>query len=493
MKKILLLFCLILSIGTVMISCGDTAGKTENPAESGSENTTASAADLTAAETTEAAPVYADDDLGEYNFDGYVFRLLSRESGYINLEELTGDVLNDAIYNRNRKIEERFNFKITEKLLSGADMGPARASLLAGDNSYDMMIIRCPDAFTYAQQGLIHSINDLPNINLDKPYWDKWLTGQWTIANKMFFASSALDLPAYTHTVALLFNKQLAKDLGLEDLYALVNDGKWTFDKFAEFAVAAKKDLNGDGVLDENDRQGYLATLRMIPPDFWIAGGVKTIEKNGDDIPELTANSEKFLNVYNKIVETTITSGAWYQAKKPDELNDPLLLEMFKNGQALFYDSTFGGIPNLRDMEIDFGILPYPKYDESQTQYYTRLGWAELMCVPLYCDQQALDRTSVILEALACESAKSVVPVYYGLALKTKHTRDEDSAAMIDILFNTRVFDFGDTIWSADLRDGLFAKIFQKKSDTLVSQLEKVAPKLQKTIDQTVAAFTALK
>lgn len=491
MKKLLLLLCSIILIGAVIISCGDSGSKGEIP--TGNENNQAADENSAVVESTEEeSPKYADDDLGEYNFGEYTFRLLSRASGYINLEEETGDVLDDAMYYRNRKIEDRFNIKITEKLLDGADMGPARASLLSGDNSYDMMVIRCPDAFTYAQQGLIHSINSLPHVNLDKPYWDKWLTGQWTLANKMYFASSALDLPAYTHTVALLFNKQLAKDLGIEDLYKLVNDGKWTFDKFAELGTAARKDLNGDGAFDGNDRHGYLSTLRMVPPAFWIAGGVKTIDKDNDDIPHLTANEAKFINVYDKLVEVTLKNEVWYQSKTPDVLNDPDLIAMFKNGQALFYDSTFGGIPNLRDMEIDFGILPYPKYSEAQEQYYTRLGWAELMCIPIYCNEESLERTSVIVEALACESAKSVIPVYYDLALKTKHTRDEDSAAMIDILFNTRVFDFGDTIWSADLRDGLFAKIFQKKSETLVSELEKLAPKLQKTIDKTVEAFLEL-
>jgi hypothetical protein len=429
--------------------------------------------------------------MGEFDFGGYNFRLLSGESGYINAEEITGDVLDDSMYYRNRKVEERFNAVITEVLLEGWDMTPARRSLLASDNSYDMMIIRCPDAFVYAQEGLIHSINALPYVDLTKPYWDEWLTGQWTIANKMYFASGALDLPAYSHTFALLFNKKIASELALDDLYQLAREGKWTFDKFEEIGRSARRDLNGDGIFDENDQHGYLATLREIPPSFWIAGGVKSIRKDGDDIPYLTALEERFISVFDRLAEATLRSGVWYQAVEPDVLNDPLLLDMFRNNKGLFYTKPFSRIPDLRDMDIDFGILPHPKLNESQDRYYARLGWAELMCVPLYAGEKDLERASVILEALTCESAKSVLPVYYDIVLKTKNARDEESEAMIDLIFNSRVFDFGDTIWVGYIRDTA-ANIFQQRSDTLVSQLERIAPRLQRTIDGMVEAFLSL-
>jgi len=497
MKKIALtIFLITLLCTTFIFSCSDknnnnNTNETPNNNDNTADNSPAVADENQPDEPKKEARVFADDDLGEWDFGGYTFRLLSRESGYLNVEEQTGDVLNDSMYYRNRKIEERFNITITEQLLSGWDMAPARKSLKANDNAYDMMVIRCPDAYVYAQEGLIHSINALPHVNLDKPYWDKWLTSQWSIANKSYFASGAFDLPAYTCTFAMLFNKQIAAELALEDLYKLVLDGKWTFDKFEELGKLAKKDLNGDGVFDTNDRHGYLAVRREISPGFWISGGVKSIKKDANDIPYLTANEEQFVNVFNKLVAVTLKSGVWYQAEKPDELNDPLLLEMFKNNKGLFYDTPVGEIPNLRDMEIDFGILPYPKYNEAQTQYYTRLGWAELICIPLYSDEKDLERTSVILESLACESAKGVIPVYYDIALKTKHARDEESEAMIDIIFDARVFDFGDNIWTEFIRN-MTSDIFEKKSDTLISELEKVAPKLQKAIDKTVEAFLKL-
>jgi hypothetical protein len=489
MKKILLALLLITALCFSLISCNNTNSNNNDkntPVDKNADNSTT-------AENEEDVPSnFVGDDLDKFDFGGYTFRALSRFTACINVEEELGDLLDDAIYRRNRKVEERFNFKIKETPLETGDMSMARKSLMAGDNAWDFMIIQCNDAFVYAQEGLIQPINALPYVNIDKPYWDKWLTSQWTVANKSFFASSALDIDSYNCTGAFLFNKKIAAELGITDLYQLASDGKWTFDKFAEYGVMARKDLNGDGVFDANDRHGYLSALRNIPPNFWISGGVKSISKDMDDIPYMSANEENFLKVWDKLVEITLKNSLWYAAPKPDELDETERRTMFKNNQSLFYGGGFGDIPRLRDMEIDFGILPYPKYDEAQDRYYTRIAWAELFCIPGYSDDQMLERTSVILEALSCESAKSVIPVYYEIALKTKFTRDEESAAMIDLLFESRVFDFGDTFWCGYLRDGLFAQIYQKKPETVVSALEKLAGRMQKEIDKTVNTFLDL-
>ena len=486
MKKTVCLLILMI-IAAVLFSCSDNGGKNEKQNITG-ENDAEKA--IAGAETEPDNSIA--DDLGQYDFSGHKFTSLSRFTAAINVEEDTGDLLDDAIYHRNRKIEGRFNFKISEVLLETGDMSDARKSLLTSDGAYDIMIIQCNDAFVYAQEGLIHSINELPHINMDKPYWNKWLTGQYTVANKSYFASSAADINSYDCTGALLFNKKLAENLALEDIYALVKAGKWTFDKFAEFGAAATRDVNGDGIMDNSDNYGYLAATRGIPPAFWIAGGVKSIDKDENDIPYLAANSEKFLSVFFKTVDIILNKNIWYQPEDADNLDNTERLAMFKSGQSLFMEGGFGDIPDLRDMDIDFGILPFPKYDEKQDRYYTRLGWAELLCIPIYCGEESLERTSIILEALAAESARSVIPVYYDKSLKTKHTRDDESAEIIDLLFETRVFDFGDTIWTWEIRDSLFAQIFQKKSDTVVSRLDRIQPTIQKLIDKTVDAFEKL-
>jgi hypothetical protein len=172
--------------------------------------------------------------------------------------------------------------------------------------------------------------------------------------------------------------------------------------------------------------------------------------------------------------------------------SDNELLNMFQNNQALFMDCTFFYLTSLRNMESDFGILPYPKYTAQQDKYYSRMEGCDLFFMPISAPQENLDRTSVILEALCSDSAKSVVPVYYDIALKTKFTRDDESAEIIDILFENRVFDLGDTAWCDKVRDPIFASMFQRNNRDLVSKLESLDKTVGTLIEKTVDAFERL-
>ena len=150
---------------------------------------------------------------------------------------------------------------------------------------------------------------------------------------------------------------------------------------------------------------------------------------------------------------------------------------MFSEGKALFMDMSFFFIEELREMETDFGIIPYPKYDENQSSYATRLCYYMPTVVPITITGERLDRAGVMLEALAYEYASNVVPAYYEIALKTKAARDEESQGMLDIIFNNRVIDLGDSTFCGELRDGAMRQLFDSKKNTLASRaksLEKI-------------------
>ncbi|MCL1795242.1 MAG: extracellular solute-binding protein [Oscillospiraceae bacterium] len=490
MKKFIALYLIAIMAAPLYASCGD---KDKSAVNIAGEEISETAAE-------ETADGFAEDDLGEYDFGGYEFSMWSCMMdvfyGNLDVEEENGDVLDDSIYRRNRSIEERFNFTFKEIALDIGEIGwsfeTPKKTILAGDNVYDIINIFGPNAYAWAQEGLVHSVKRLPHIDLDKPYWHQDLNKDLTIANKMYFASGAFNLTAYDCTEALLFNKDLVRDLGLDDLYALVHEGKWTFAKFAEYCLTARADLDGDGKTTLDDRHGFISTSRMVMPSFWIAGGVKSIYKDENDIPYLGAMEPSFVEVYDAIISYVRNNDAWFKAPNPNVQNDPVLVNLFKSGRALFFDNNFYTIKDLRDMEINFGILPFPKLNEDQKNYYTRLYWTELFCLPVSADEAALARTSVILEALACESAKYVIPAYYDVSLKTKMTRDVESEAMVDLLFHTRVFDFGDTVWNGYIRDGNFTALFEKGSTDLISTMQKIQNTLQKEIDKMVDIFEAL-
>lgn len=486
-NKCLLSLIILITAIFILTNCSN-VDNSNTPNTTTSEN---ASDEITTEETTSE---FDEDNLGEFNFDGYTFSIWSRTAtyfhGYLNVEEEVGDVLDDEIYKRNRRIEERFNLIISE--MTGTDDAVAKTTILAGDSTYDIINTRVPNGFAWAQEKIIHPVTSLPYVDLDKKYWHQDLNSELTVANQMYFASGAFNVTAYDYTEALLFNKNLADDLGLESLYTLVNEGKWTLEKFADYSLAARMDLDGQENITANDQHGFISTSRMVMPSFWISTGLKTVYKDADDIPYFAAMEPKFVDTYDKIIALVRNNDVWFKAPSPNVQNDPVLVNIFKSGRALFFDNQFYTIKDLRDMEIDFGILPFPKLNEDQDQYYTRLHWTEVFCLPITQDEIGLERTSVIMEALACESAKYVVPAYYEISLKTKMSRDEESEAMVDLLFNTRVFDFGDTIWADVIRDGQFTALFETGSANLISTMEKIQNNINDKIIKLVTTFEEL-
>ena len=428
-----------------------------------------------------------EDELGEYDFKGEEFKIQTFEDvnihNIIDTEEETGEILNDALYKRNRTIEERFNVIIKEVLTGNYNHDKTRNTLLAGDaDAFDLFSERCPDALSNWQEGLAFSYEDIPVIDLSKPYWNQTMNKSITLGGIQYVALGDFNLNTYDITHTILFNKSMIQDFGLEIPYMLVNSGKWTFTKMEEMMKAVILDLNGDGVMNENDRYGYLAGPKQVLPCFWIAANTLSVGKNESDIPYLAMGSEKFVNAFDKTFSMLWDGGAYYLPKDnwadvPQEARD-----MFSNGQSLFMDITFIVIENMRSTETDFGIIPYPKYDESQTNYVSRTEYYWTFQVPSINNN--LERAGVMLEALNSYSAKIVIPAYYDLALKTKFARDDESSQMLDLILSTAVIDLGDTILCSDIRDGFMKPMFEKNDRNLSSKVESTERVIQKFIEK---------
>jgi hypothetical protein len=456
-----------------------------------SDNTTkqSETEQTTSAETTaETTAEILSDDLGDFDFGGDTFTVAIFDNINVNndidADSETGDVLNDAIYKRNLKLEDRFNVVIEQTTLTDGEMASyVRKSIQSADQSFDAANVRCTDGLTFWQEGLITTIDKVPNIDLQKPYWNIMLNKSLTINNIQYIALGDFNVNTSDVTHALLFNKTLTGDLNLPDMYQTVRDGGWTYDEMNTVMTAAVSDLNGDSVMDDNDRWGYLAHPKEVLPSFWISAGVYSVAKDENDTPVIGIDNENFYDVFNKIFEITWDSGAWFTKGKLDADIPLEFITMFSNGQSLFMDTTFFVIGKIRDMETDFGIIPYPKFDADQKDYITRVEYYFPTIIPI--SSTSLEMTGVMLEALNCESANIVKPAYYDIALKTKYTRDDESSEMLDIIFNSRVVDMGDTTLCDKIRDSFMAQMFTANNRNLSSKVkttEKIIESLIKKI-----------
>ena len=110
----------------------------------------------------------------------------------------------------------------------------------------------------------------------------------------------------------------------------------------------------------------------------------------------------------------------------------------------------------------DYGVLPYPKYSETQDHYYSRVVDAWLHVVPKSCSD--IDRASVILEALASGSSQYVFPAYYEKVLKYQIMRNPQDIEMLELIRAHRTFDLADVTWAKEIRMDLVSKVFMDRT-----------------------------
>ena len=477
-KTSLAALCLTALLAGALSACG------EAQTPSVSAETAAQTENETEAVTEEAGDKYTD-DLGALDFNGAEFRMWTIENfnvtSYIDVAEETGDVFDDSLYRRNRKLEERANFRIVETI-NPDNVAPIKKNIVAGDDAFDVVGIRCPDALTFYSENLIYNISEVPNIDLSKPYWAQKLNRSITIGGSQYTAIGSFDINVLDLTYALVFNKKLLSDFDLDNPYTLVSDGKWTIDRMYQMMMAVMSDMNGDGVMDENDRWGYFAHPKQVLPNFWIGAGEMSILKDEHDNPYINMTADRFNTVFSRTFEILWDSGAW--KSKCDEGHDVPddTFILFTQDGSMFMDVSLFHLGRLRDMETDFGVLPYPKLDEAQSEYYSRVSYYWANTIPV--TNTHLDMTGAVLEMMNCESANTVVPAYYDIALKTKYSRDEESSAMLDLILENRVVDIGDTILCGTIRDGFIYSMFKSNKRDLSSQLAKNEKKIAKEFDK---------
>ncbi len=468
------------------VGCGDASVDTGEVTDGGTD----AIADTTAAVTEN---IYAH-DLGSYDFGGETWNLYTRElsSLHYNFDSAASDgtTLNDEIFARNARLEETYNVVI-EETTEENDTAQARLSVMAGEDTYDIIHTRCVYAFNYALEGLLRPVSDLPEIDLSKPYWDKELTDAVAIGNTPFFAVGAYNITGYDFTHMLAFNKELAANFDFDNIYQTVLDGKWTFDAMREMMMTTVSDLNGDGTMNGQDRYGLLSTAKQILPCFWIAAGQESIKMDANDYPTYSMlTDESFQSVFVEIFDLVYENSAWYRLTLEDNVI-PENVTMFIGGQALFIDMPTFWLEDLRNMDADFGLIPYPKYNEEQKSYYSRIEGCEQTCIPV-TNVANLEMTGVLLEAMASDSAQNLVPAYYETLLKSKLSRDNDSEAMLEIIFDSRVFDWGDTIWCPEIRDGQFAAMMRDNKRDIASVAAKLEKMMNRKITDAITAFEDL-
>ncbi|MCI8389050.1 MAG: hypothetical protein HFE63_11385 [Clostridiales bacterium] len=85
--------------------------------------------------------------------------------------------------------------------------------------------------------------------------------------------------------------------------------------------------------------------------------------------------------------------------------------------------------------------------------------------------EERYNNVGILLEALAFDSYINVIPSYKEIVLKTKSARDDESAAMIDIIIDSISFEFGLNAWQDVVANPLVVGTFAAGNPNIASTL----------------------
>ena len=433
-----------------------------------------------------------EDNLPDKDFGGAPFRISAKRGMMyeIDEEEETGDIIEDALYARNRRIEERFNIEIVPVITEASDgnthVNEVRKSIMASDDAFDLSATYVFTSGPLVTDGCFLNWLNMPYNDLSQPWWIGGVNEKFRVGDAIYAAVGDMCVSTLKLTYGVFYNRTRGADYDLnETIYDTIRDGKWTIDYFIEITRDVYTDVNGDGTRDAGDFYGFTAEKATNLDIYTFAFDIPIIEADDSGIPQLVLNTPKTIEAIEKVNKLYWDGVGSYI---PEDYGEPVA--MFRNGNALFTTTYLTqAFSSFRDMTDEYSILPYPKWDEAQEKYMTgAMDNYSVLGIPVTVSD--IEMVSLITESLNIESYKTLFPTYYEQALQDKYARDAESIEMIDILMQGRNFDFC-TLFASSIpgMPWLFRTLVASKSTSFASQYSTNEKGALKAIEKIIKAY----
>ena len=480
----ILLACLLF----VLASCSEKA------AEDGGE-TEVSQTPAAVSETPEAVPaeeeeepdLYADLPSGSYG--GADFGLLQYEETSaatctVCVEELTGEAVNDAIFQRTVNVSERLDVNFAYEKNSLADVNRIMsANITAGDDSVQAFWQHSTNCVTnFLVKGYLLDQNTIPAFNFENPWWNGNAMDSLRLNAKTFFSFGDINYYLFDFQSIIIANTPRITDYNMADPYTLVREGEWTIDAFLGMVKESARDLNGDGALGgSEDLLGFTGYPTATELGFTHAADVELFSRDEAGNIVYDGVSEKYFDVVSR-----------YSAVLGDKTlaeHGGDFLGRFRNGLSMFTSCSVGGLSTMRDVEFDYAVLPFPKYDAAQDGYISFISnQIQPMMIPITVADT--ERAGVVLENLAAESYKLVRERYFEELVNYKYVRDENAIDILRMLYggNGR-FEIGHVYNWGGVETTICAGL-DGAGETFVSSMQKIEKVLTKSMNKTMEAIS---
>ena len=433
MKKITAMIFAVLMIMSAFTSCGSSGD--------GSAASVVSLPvtdDSTGEEDMSEINDYVDKLAKRYDFSGESFTWIGGGSQAPTEEEDTGDIMSDALYFRQREIEEKFNIEWSNYIppeqadqSTHAVVESVKQDVLAGTGVYDAgygtAVAVCQPLFI---NDCLLDTSEFNVLDLSGEWWTQSLIDTYSIGGSVYFLNGAIVTSNYMDAYGILFSKQTVLDYNIGDLYSYVQNNQWTFDKMFEIASVIPSNANGSGAYRYASPNGFAVLFGngMTVTKYDALSNPYLPEVLPEDLSDL---ADKFSYYFGNYSVVAPYAGS----------------EMIAEGGVLFSFETMQSAAEMRKVEdAEFGILPIPKGSEKQKDYvsYAEPWIAFHVFIPK--TTKKLEVTDVIIEVMGALGVKYIKPTYYDNILKSRSAYDTQSKEMIDIIFRTKIYDLLDIL-----------------------------------------------
>lgn len=388
------------------------------------------------------------------DYSGREYTILARQNysyEWDYIPEDAGSAINDAIYKRNEAVQSRYGVTLTMAYVSNASfeedfLNPLNNSIKAGDDAYQLAAGYEYRLAPNATTGAFLNWYDVPYIDLDREWWDKDFAETASYKDNVYIMTGSLSLSHLYSCSCFFFNQDMLdakKGAGTsQSLFAAVKDGTWTIDKFYELAADCSAD-SGDGIWDDSDVYALGTNTSTAVDGFLFAFDIPISVRNNKGEIELVPVGDKAIDALKKINDFINKEDTTYIQSSTDS-NIDAFVEMFKNKKAVFSTGRLADGQTLRATDVNYGIVPYPKWDKDQTDYYSfTLNYSTAYAIPTTVKDQ--DFVGTITEALAYFSHEYIRDALYNTVLKYRDAKDLESSECVDIILQNVKYDFAYT------------------------------------------------
>ena len=409
-------------------------------------------------------------------------------------EEQNGERINDALFERNLAMMDRFGVKVADLQVTDR-LNTAKKLIQSGDNTFDLFQDHIENQGQLVVQGYVLNMSDMDYIDFSKAWWDSTVIEGISIGDNVYYSVGDSQINALRATWVVLFNKSLTSDTGITGLYETVKEDEWTLELLNQYAQQIAQDANGDGEMNWGDDVFGLGLQHEVVLPLLLGGGEKLIDIKEDgsyinnmsnaNVVDSMEKVHTFMNSGNHILNCQLAG------KNTDNWEG--FRGLFMSDQMGFYMAPLTMVTVVGgDMQSDFGILPFPKLNAEQDGYYSTLQCnnADAISVPKTCADTT--RVGMLTEAYEMYAHTTIRPAYYDYTLTLRKVRDTESGEMLDIIFSARNFDisfaFNSTTQMKNfLQDNVISSTFKYTSNEASNR-----SRVEKAINNILEAVTGL-